>query len=187
MAKSNDDIGLLIGDIIRKGVIETVDLASGEATVKVGEVIYPPLPWCEFAGALSTWFPPSAGEQVIILCMEADIESGVTLRGLRTNTFPAPATGDRAFLKMPDGATFDYDYSASAFVITLPGNIKLVAPGGLNIEADVKITGDMDVTGKIDASDKITSASDVVTGSISLKNHKHGGVTAGGAKTLVPE
>lgn len=187
MSKTNDDIGLLIGDIIRKGVIETVDLASGEATVKVGEVISPPLPWCEAAGAISTWCPPSVGEQVIVLCMEADIESGVILRGLRTDTFPAPATGSRAFMKLPDGATFDYDYEGSAFVITLPGSIKLVAPDGLEIEADVSITGDVGVTGKVDASDKITSASDVVTGSISLKNHKHGGVTAGGAKTLVPE
>ncbi|WP_303828877.1 phage baseplate assembly protein V [Asticcacaulis taihuensis] len=175
MSKTNDDIGLLIGDIIRKGVIETVDLASGEATVKVGEVISPPLPWCEAAGAISTWCPPSVGEQVIVLCMEADIESGVILRGLRTDTFPVPATGSRAFLKMPDGATFDYDYQGNAFVITLPGSIKLVAPAGLEIEADVKITGDMDLTGdtkltgKLDLSGKATLGADLdVSGNATL-------------------
>lgn len=175
MAKSNDDIGLLIGDIIRKGVIETVDLASGEATVKVGEVISPPLPWCELSGAISTWCPPSIGEQVVVLCMEADIESGVILRGLRTTAHPAPATGARAFLKMPDGATFDYDYRASAFTITLPGGIKLIAPDGLEIEADVKIIGDMDLmgdtklTGKLDLSGKATLAADLdVSGTATL-------------------
>jgi phage baseplate assembly protein V len=177
MAKSNDDIGLLIGDIIRKGVIEAVDLASGEATVKVGEATSPPLPWCELAGAISTWCPPSVGEQVILLCMEADIESAVILRGLRTTDNPAPATGARAFLKMPDGTTFDYDYEARAFTITLAGSIKLVAPDGLEIQADVKITGDMDLTGdtkltgKLDLSGKATLAADLeAAGNVTLGN-----------------
>jgi len=175
MAKSNDDTGLLIGDIIRKGVIATIDLASGEATVKVGEVLSPPLPWCELSGTISTWCPPSVGEQVILLCMEADIESAVILRGLRTTDNPAPATGARAFLKMPDGTTFDYDYEASAFTITLAGSIKLVAPDGLEIEADVKVTGDLDLTGdtklsgKLDLSGKATLGSDLdVSGNATL-------------------
>lgn len=182
-----DDIPMQIGDLIRKGAIASVDLTAGTATVKIGDIITPELSWCELAGEISTWFPPSVGEQVMVLCMEADIESGVILRGLRTTTFPAPASGARAVLKMPDGATFEYDYQASKLIMTLPGSAELSAPDGLKITADMDVTGDVKITGKLDASGKITSATDVVTGSISLKNHKHGGVTAGAAKTAVPE
>lgn len=181
MRPFNDDIPGLIGDVIRKGIIDAVDLNTGTATVKVGEITSPALPWCECAGAVSTWCPPSEGESVILLCMEGDIESAVILRGLFTTANPPPVTGPRVHIKMPDGATFDYDYEASTLTVTLPGGTKWIVPDGFEIEGPVKVTG------PIDASGKITSDDDVLAGEISLKSHKHGGVSAGVAKTAVAE
>jgi phage baseplate assembly protein V len=50
------------------------------------------------------------------------------------------------------------------------------------------ITGDLDVTGRIDATQDIETPTDVKAGLISLKLHKHGGVTVGGGTsgTSVP-
>ncbi|MDC7675385.1 phage baseplate assembly protein V [Asticcacaulis machinosus] len=178
---ANDDIPGLIGDVIRKGIIDTVDLSTGTATVKVGDITSPPLPWCECAGAVSTWCPPSEGESVILLCMEADIEAAVILRGLNTTANPPPITGPRVHIKMPNGTFFDYDYEANVLTLDLTGKAILKAPDGFEFEGDVKVTG------KVDATGKITSDDDVLAAAISLKGHKHGGVSAGAAKTAVPE
>lgn len=59
--------------------------------------------------------------------------------------------------------------------------VNIAAPGGSTINADVTIEGALHVSGKI------TSDTDVVTGSISLKNHKHGGVQTGGGVSGVPQ
>ncbi|GGZ32006.1 baseplate assembly protein [Asticcacaulis endophyticus] len=177
----NDDIPGLIGDVIRKGIIDTVDLNTGTATVKVGDITSPALPWCECAGSVSTWCPPSEGESVILLCMEGDIESAVILRGLFTTANPPPVTGARVHIKMPNGTTFDYNYEANVLTLDLTGKAVIIAPEGVEIEGPVKVTGPIDATGKI------TSEDDVLAGAISLKSHKHGSVSAGVAKTGNPE
>ncbi len=180
--RTNDDIPGLIGDLIRKGVIASVDLNAGTAIVTAGDIASPPLPWVEMSGGFSTWCPPSSGEQVILLCQEGDIGHGIILRGLSSNAFPHPATGLRLHLKTPDGSTFDYDPAAHALTITLAGgSAHLEVPQGLSIDGKVIITGDVEVTGKV------TATGDVKAGDISLQNHKHGDVQAGAAKTGAPE
>lgn len=65
-------------------------------------------------------------------------------------------------------------------VIVAASAAEITAPGGLTINADVTINGNADLTGTL------TAASDAVGGGISLKNHTHGGVTAGAAQTEPP-
>lgn len=167
----DDDINGLIGDLIRFGTVHSVDLGHGMAVVEAGDIITPPLPWTEQAGSFRTWRPPSVGEQVILLCPEGDIEGGLILRGLFSNTFPAPASDD-----------FQHLYGADGLIITLTGDgLSITAPGGAAITADVSITGNVDVSGTITASE------DVVGGGISLKGHTHGGVQGGGASTGGPQ
>ncbi|MGE4431892.1 MAG: phage baseplate assembly protein V [Sphingobium sp.] len=159
-----NDIPGLIGDLLRIGTIASVDLASAEATVETGDVTSPPLPWTEQAGAFRTWSPPSIGEQVILLCPEGDIAGGIILRGLFSNSFPAPASDENQHIRGPGG-----------LVISLtPDGIQITAPGGLTINGNVDITG------------TLTASQDVVGGGISLKTHKHGGVQSGGAQTGAP-
>ncbi|HET6536710.1 MAG TPA: phage baseplate assembly protein V [Sphingopyxis sp.] len=167
----DDDINGLIGDLIRFGVIHSVDLANGVAVVEAGDILTPAMPWTEQAGSFRTWRPPSVGEQVILLCPEGDIEGGVILRGLFSNSFPAPANDE-----------YQHLYGADGLIITLTGDgLAITAPGGAAITADVTITGNLDVSGTITASE------DVVGGGISLKDHKHGGVQAGTAITGGPQ
>lgn len=176
--EDEEDINGLIGQLIRKGVIKSVDLGAGLAVIESGEIISPPLPWVEaFAGRFRSWSPPSEGEQVILLCPEGDIEGGIILRGLTSDQFPKA------------GETADHSiHGAEGLVFTLtPAGLQIIAPEGVVITADVSITGNVAVTGDISASGTVTGEADAVGGGISLKNHTHSGVAAGGASTGGPQ
>ena len=183
MRDHHTDTPGLIGDLIRRGVIASVDLAAGMATVTLGEITTAPLRWFECAGAMSTWFPPSVGEQVFVICPEADIAAAVIMRGIYSDANPPPVTGLKYHIKLPDGTTLQYDPATHvlAVVIAAGGKMTVSAPGGAEITGPLIVTGDVTVTGKIDAS------GDVKAGTISLQTHKHGGVTSGPSKTLVSE
>lgn len=181
MRLSDDPTGLL-GDMIRFGTLETVDNDARTATVKCGDITSPPLRWLSFSGLFGLFAPAHEGEQVVLLCPEGDISAGIILRGVECDTFPAPASGNLFRVKFPDGSTLDYDPDGHVMTINLSGG-KLVinAPADVEVTANVKIIGDVTVDGKIDAT------GDVKAGDISLKNHKHGNVSAGLAKTGAPE
>ena len=170
--EEDEDIDGRLGDLIRKGVIQSVDLGAGLAVFEAGEIVSPPLPWIEAAaGAFRTWTPPSEGEQVILISPEGDIEGGIILRGLPSNQFPAPSSSANHSIHGKDG-----------LIITLTADGLIVtAPSGFVIEGDVSIAGNLDVTGNITASEDVTASG------ISLKEHKHGNVQAGTAKTGAPE
>lgn len=180
MAQS-DDIPGLIGDVIRIGMIETVDLSAARITVRLGEIVSPPLPWLELAGAFRSWTPPVVGEQVLLLCAEGDIAHGCALRGLYSTAFPAPADDGRARLLMPDGTTIDYDPDTHELAITLAGGkATIIAPEGVSITGNVSVDGDMDLTGRLTARD------DVIADGKSLKGHKHSAVQPGSGQSGAP-
>jgi hypothetical protein len=103
-----------------------------------------------------------------------DLSDGMAYVGFRSvpNNIPGLSTTETQ-LRSTDGET----------VIGLnpnTGSVHIDAPGNLIINADVVINGKLDVTGNVE------TPADVKAGAISLKTHKHGGVTAGGAQTGVP-
>lgn len=170
MSEPDDDIPGLIGDLLRLGTVETIDLAAATATVKTGDVTSPALPWLECAGAWRTWSPPSVGEQVLLLAPEGDIAAAVILRGLYSTAFP----------KLGIDAHPRFDGPSGLSITFTEDGITIAAPGSIAITGPVSITGDVSVTGQI------TASVDVIGGGKSLKGHKHGGVQAGGAQTGAP-
>lgn len=181
MAQADDDIPGLLGDLIRFGTVEAVDLAHGLATVKSGEIVSPPCRWLELAGGFRTWIPPTVGEQVILICPEGDIAGAVILRGIYSDAFPPLATDGRLIFATPDGTTIEYDPATHAMTIMLAsGSLSITAPEGVAITADVSITGNVTISGTA------TADEDVFGGGVSLKAHKHLGVQAGSAQTGVP-
>lgn len=168
----------LTGDLVRLGVVASVDPASHTCTVETGDITTGPLPWLTLrAGALRTWSAPTIGEQCLLLAAEGDTENGVVLLGLYSDAFPPPGDRDDLHvLDFADGARITYDEAAHALAVTLPegGTAEIVAPGGVSIVGDVTIEG------------TLTASTDVVGGGKSLKSHKHSGVQAGGAQTGGP-
>ena len=51
----------LIGDTVRKGTIESVDLAAATCRVRVGEIVTGDIPWfAPRAGDTRVWSPPTS-------------------------------------------------------------------------------------------------------------------------------
>lgn len=178
-----EDIPADISELIRIGTIASVDLAAKRCTVaygdeEEGEAETPPVRWlAPRAGRTKVSSPPSVGEQVILLCPDGQVAAGVALLGLEQDSFPLPdAKADETITEYPDGALIGYDAETHALTATLPagGTAVIDAAGGVTIRGDLTIEGAVTVT------------DDVTAGGISLKNHKHGGVQAGGSQTGAP-
>ncbi len=178
-----DDIPGAIGDLLRLGLIASVDLAAATAVVHCGEIESPPLPWLELAGTFRTWTPPTEGEQVLLICPEADIAHGLILRGINSTRFPPPASDDSHQLHGKDGLIIRV--TADGLEITAPGDVDITGnvtiSGDLSVDGNGSITGDMQVDGRANADEDVTG------GGISLKNHTHSGVTSGGSTTAPPQ
>jgi len=179
-----------IGELLRIGKVEQVDHAAGRIVVSVGEIRTAAIRWLERrAGATRTWSPPSVGEQILLICPEGDIEGAIALGSLTQNAFPLPGDNARELVQFEDGSivafdpensTLDVTLAAGATLNVITGSANITAPDGVTITADTAIDGKLTVTGNVEAD------GDVKAGAISLKAHKHGGVSAGTAQTAVP-
>nr|WP_295237833.1 phage baseplate assembly protein V [uncultured Brevundimonas sp.] len=170
---SSAETDLTIGNLARVGVIESVDLAAGKAVVRFGDELTPPIDWMMSAGDTRIWMPPTKGEQVQVLACEGDIEQAVILGGLPSSISAPLFLGATVAIQFKDGAVIKYDPESHRLHFDLPGSAVITAPSGAVLDCDVEIQGDLKVTGAI------TADGDVKAGDISVKNHLHGGVSAG--------
>jgi phage baseplate assembly protein V len=165
----------LLGDLIRLGVV--TEAAGARCRVRIDDDLE--TDWINMpvsrAGRVRTWSPLSIGEQVIVSCPEGEIASAAITGVLNCDAYPPPAADGRTLILFDDGCEISYDPDGHRLAATLPagGVVDLVAPGGVNI------TGDLKVTGKISGSQDIVAEGDVQAGDISLKTHPHELVKAG--------
>lgn len=179
--KDQEDIPADVSELIRLGTIATVDLAAKRCTVLFGDeddedggATSPPVRWlAPRCGKTKVWSPPSEGEQVVLLCPDGQLAAAIALVGIDQDAFPLPAWGLIEGVEFADGARISYDPEGHALTATLPagGTALIEAPGGMTIRGALTVEG------------TITASEDVLAGDISLKNHKHGNVQAGGAQT----
>ena len=174
-----------IADLVREGVVESVDLDKGLAVVVIGDITTPPIPWLAPAGDLKVWAPPTVGEQVAVIAAEADLERAVIAGSLPSTAFAPLFLGKTFGVSICDEAVFTYDPEAKALKVQLPGTAELIAPEGLTIKADVdiegkvaikgdvSIEGDVAVEGGLVATKTVEGKQDVVAAGISGKGHKH--------------
>lgn len=179
------DTQRLIGDLIREGVVASVDLDAGTARVAFAEELTTgDIPWLALrAGSTRTWSPPAVGEQVVVLAPEADTARGIIIGSLSSDTNPNPASDTSTLTEYKDGARIGYDPASHALTAVLPSGatVRIDAGGGLTLKGDVTVDGDIRSTGTI------TADTDVVGGGKSLKSHTHGGVQSGGAFSGPPK
>ncbi|HYD23849.1 MAG TPA: phage baseplate assembly protein V [Croceibacterium sp.] len=175
--------------IFRVGTIAAVDLEAGTVEVDTGDVRTAPIRFSTGrAGATRIWSPPTAGEQVLLLCPGGDIEGAVAIGAIAQDAFPLAGSTLRELIAFADGALIAYDPENHQLDIQLPdgAKIRMVAPGGVEIEGNVAITGDVAIDGQADVTGTLTADEDVVGGGKSLKSHKHGNVQPGGGQTGEP-
>jgi len=177
-----------ISNQIRIGTV--AEVSGSHCRVQTGEIVTDFLQWLvPYAGQVIAWSQPSVGEQVVLLCADGDLATGVVLRGLYSATFPAPSsTATLTLLQFADGAQIGYDSASHALTATLPGGgtAQVTAPGGLTINADVQVNGTLTVEGDANVSGTASAQQDVVGGGVSLKSHTHGLVQPGSGKSGPP-
>ena len=206
------DMQRRLANVVRVGVVASVDLPAARCRVTIGDILTAPLPFitCK-AGEDRTWHPPEVGEQVIVLAPSGELTAGFVLGGVYTTAHPAPSTSPEVSkMLFKDGSTATYDRalhsltldlptSGSALSVTVNGNVTLSATGNALVEADGNATVSAGSVARIEAGSQIqmvapavsitstvTVSGDVTAGGISLKTHKHGGVAGGPGQTSTP-
>lgn len=180
----------LIGDVLRLGTVESVDLSEATCRVRVGEIVTGDIPWiAPRAGALRIWAPPSVGEQVLLVCPEGDELAGMALPGLFSDAFTAPRSDDSFHAEFADGAWLNYEPVHHTLTVWLPagGTADITAPGGLKITGPVTIAGKVTVTEDVEVAGTVKATTDVIGAGKSLKSHKHLGVQTGGGVSGLPQ
>lgn len=186
------ELARLIENLLRLGVIDSVDHATARCRVRVGGLLTPPVPWIERrAGQARSWWAPTEGEQVLLLSPGGDPARGIVLAGLYTAVAARPpGLGDTAHgVRYLDGAVVVYDPATHTLAATLPqgGTAQITAPGGVQISGDTTITGTLHVTQDVTLDAKLTAATDVIGGGVSLKHHLTTNVQPGSGLSGKPQ
>jgi phage baseplate assembly protein V len=188
MADVTDEGDFDPAELIQIGIIQSVDLAAPSCTVEIDGEESAPMPWLEASmGKLRIWSPPAVGEQVLVITMDGEAGSGVVLRGLPCDAFPAAGNTESYAMIWDDDTSISYDPATKTLTASLPaGSTVAITADDVTITGNVTITGDVAITGNASASGTVTGETDVMGGGISLKDHKHGGVQSGVAQTGAP-
>lgn len=176
---SGADTDRAISDLVREGVVASLDLDAGKAVVRFGDIVTPPIDWLCSAGDTRIWNPPALGEQVVVVCPEGDIERAFIAGGLPSSSFAPLFLGVAVGIAFRDGGRVVYDPETSRLELQLPGAVHVAAPEGVTLVADVAIQGDVRIEGDLQATGTVTGDDDVVFAGKSAKAHTHGGVAAG--------
>ena len=137
----------LILNLIRFGTIADIDHNAQRVRVQVGKNTTTWRPWISMrAGDAQTWFPPSLGEQVIVLSPEGDFTQAAILPAIYSDKSPTPSTNPAHHAtRYADGAVVQYDRDSHTLNAILPdGTSVTAAPGKVTSNAeDTECTGNL--------------------------------------------
>lgn len=173
-------------NIVRPGSIFAVDPATARCRVESGNLKTDWLPWLALrAGSDRTWWPPSEGEQVVLLCPGGNPANGLVLLGLYSDENPAPSGSLQMVILalMRDGSRITYDNEAHHLHADLAGSATLATAGdvlanvGGNLTASAAGNASVSVAGDLTA---VAATATVTAAQITL----NGIVTINGALQL---
>ncbi|AOJ03310.1 baseplate assembly protein [Burkholderia mayonis] len=178
-------------NVVRKGSILDVDHKAGLCRVSVGESDDDGLqtnwiPWlAPAAGNTREWSPPTKGEQVVVLGAMGDLAQGVALRGVFSDTFPAPDNLPNTHTRVyADGARVSYDHDAHALTAELPAGatVRVVAPVSITVETESATVKAASVT--LDAEQTTCTGALLVKGPLAFESGMTGSGSAGGGNVM---
>ncbi|WP_313118533.1 phage baseplate assembly protein V [Pantoea septica] len=196
MNEQLSEIQRLLRNLIRIGTVSAVNLTDGLCRVDTGKNTTNWLHWLSArAGKTRSWNAPSVGEQVLVLCLGGELDTGFVLPGIFSDNNPAPsASPDALHWSFPDGAVIEYEPESGALTAT---GIKTAT-----IKAAVKIlfdspevecsallkTAQLEVTqGGTMKGDVSHSGGSLRSNGIVVDAHQHGGVKSGGDLSEGPQ
>lgn len=188
MNEQLSEILRLLRNLIRIGTVSAVNLDDGLCRVDTGNLTTGWLHWLTArAGNTRSWNAPSVGEQVIVLCLGGETDTGFVLSAVFSDNNPAPsASADALHWSFPDDAVIEYEPATGA--------LKATGIKSATIEASVKILLDSPLvectkllkTPQLEVTSGGTMKGDIThtDGSLSsngkvLHSHKHPGDSGG--------
>lgn len=86
------EIKRLLRNMVRIGTVAAINLEEGTCRVKTGDNTTNWLHWLSArAGRTRSWNAPSVGEQVLIMSLGGELNSGFVLPGVFSDASPAPS------------------------------------------------------------------------------------------------
>ena len=174
--------------------VATISEVRGDkARVAVGSMVTEFLPVLQaFSNSFAVSFSPiRAGEQVLVLPVRGNLNSGVILRGLYQSAHKEESTDKKVRVSFEDGVSMSYDTAASTLEIKSPKSINITCENA-NLNArnvtvtandtvvkspSIKLLGNTFIEGAINtAGDGGTSGSFEINGNVKIT----GSITTGG-------
>ncbi|ELY4481505.1 phage baseplate assembly protein V [Cronobacter turicensis] len=204
---SFNELARLLRNMIRTGVIVSVDIDAGRCRVQTGKNVTDWLQWLTHrAGRSRTWWAPSVGEQVLILAVGGELDTAFVLPGIFSDDNPAPsASADAVHLAFPDGAVIEYEPASGALQVSGIQTASISAAKSatvtvpvVTVTASTRITFDTPevvctnklITGTLEVQKGGTMKGDIqhsggvlTSNSVQVDEHSHGGVQRGGSWT----
>ncbi|MDU6414737.1 phage baseplate assembly protein V [Mixta calida] len=196
MNEQISEILRLLRNLIRIGTVAAVNLDDGLCRVDTGDNTTDWLHWLTArAGRSRSWSAPSVGEQVLVLCLGGELDTGFVLPGVFSDNNPAPsASADALHWSFPDGAVIEYEPDTGALTATGIQTALIKAAVSITLDsplvecthelktATFNLTGGGTMKGNVQHSGGAFSSNGVVA-----DKHTHGGVQRGGSKTDGPQ
>lgn len=169
------DLERRLAALVKIGKIEVVDHEKRQIKVAAGGMSSAWLPWpCEIGRNFKRWRPLRVSQQVVMIAPSGELAQAVVVGMLYSGDLDAPS-GD------PDVDVIAFDDGARVEYNSATGHMTLKAMGSVTVDAQsVRMTGDVQIDGSLHTD------GDTVAGSVSLKEHTHGGVATGGGNTSNP-
>ena len=174
--------------------VATISEVRGDkARVAVGSMVTDFLPVLQaFSNSFAVSFSPiRAGEQVLVLPVRGNLNSGVILRGLYQSAHKEESTDKKVRVSFEDGVSMSYDTASSTLEIAAPKQINITCENA-NLNAknvavtandtvvkspNIKLLGDTFIEGAINtAGDGGASGSFEINGNVKIT----GSITTGG-------
>ncbi|HBR1254775.1 TPA: phage baseplate assembly protein V [Klebsiella pneumoniae] len=186
----------LLRNLIRIGTVSAVKLDDGLCRVDTGNNTTGWLSWLTArAGNTRSWNAPSVGEQVLILCLGGELDTGFVLPAVFSDEHPAPsASADALHWSFPDGAVIEYEPASG--VLTASGIKGAVIQAATRVLLDAPlvectqklITASLEVTEGGEMKGDIThSGGKLSSNGVVVDDHDHGGIERGGGRTDGPQ
>jgi len=196
MNEQISEILRLLRNLIRIGTVSEVNLDDALCRVDTGKNTTGWLHWLSArAGKTRSWNAPSVGEQVLILCLGGELDTGFVLPGIFSDENPAPsASADALHWSFPDGAVIEYEPETGALnatgiqTATIKAAVKILFDSP-EVECTTLLrTAQLEVTEGATMKGNVThSGGKLSSNGVVVDDHDHGGVQRGGNRTDGPQ
>ncbi|QBH97346.1 phage baseplate assembly protein V [Limnobaculum zhutongyuii] len=201
----------LLCNLIRFGTVVEVDYKNYKARVETGGNVTDWIRWgIDRAGDAQTWWAPSKGEQVLLLCPEGALEKAVICFSLYTDDIQPPDFGKQTRVtKYPDGAVTHYSPESGALTVS---GVKTITVNSATSVTVNTTTATINATGSVTLdTPEVICTNHLTTGTLTVKKggsmqgnithtggnfssngivvhtHTHGGVDRGSSSTDGPQ